>query len=110
MKIKITKEAIGNVAKAGGMVILYGLAAMASRVSVKDVIDTVRYSGNVGYSDAFGAIMDSDMMSSYKNEAIELLKREQDVEYYKAGIKLVHSDMMSSYKMSAIKKIGGEEP
>ena len=89
MKIKITKETIGNVVKVGGMVMLYGLAAMASKTSVKDVIDNIRYSGNVSYSDAVSAVMDSDMFDSNKNRVMELLKKDGDAEYYKTIIKII---------------------
>lgn len=109
MKFKITKETVGSVVKIGGAAILYGLASMVSKVSVKDVIDEIRYSGNVSYSDAISAIMESDMFDSYKREAIKVLKKDQDVEYYKTVIKIVRSDMFSSYKLEAITNLIEEE-
>ena len=109
MKFKITKETIGSAVKIGGMALCYGLAAMASKVSTRDMIDKIRYSGNVSYSDAVGAIMESDMFDSYKKEAMELLKRNADSDYYKTVIKIVQSSMFSSYKLEAITNLNKEE-
>lgn len=109
MKFKITKETVGNVVKIGGTAVLYGLASMVSKISINDVIDHIRYSGNVSYSDAINAIMDSDMLGSYKKEAMALVKRAGDVEYYKAIIKIVKSDMLGSYKIEAITNLSKEE-
>lgn len=101
-KFNITKEHIGNVVKIGGIALLYGLASMASRTSVKDMFDNIRYSGNVTYSDAVSAIMDSDMFDSNKTKAIELLRRNENVEYYKTIIDIVRSNMFDSNKIKAI--------
>ena len=109
MKIKITRETIGNVFKVGGMIILSGLAAMTSKTSAKDVIDNIRYSGNVSYSDAVSVVMDSDMFDSNKNRVMELLKKDGDVEYYKTIIKIIKSDMFDSNKIRAITLLDGEE-
>lgn len=101
-KINITKEHIGNIVKIGGIALVYGLASMASRTSVKEMFDNVRYSGNVTYSDAISAVMDSDMFDSSKTKVIELLKRDQSVEYYKTIIDIVRSNMFDSNKIKAI--------
>ena len=101
-KINITKEHIGNIVKIGGIALVYGLASMASRTSVKEMFDNVRYSGNVTYSDAVSAVMDSDMFDSSKTKVIELLKRNQGVEYYKTIIDIVRSNMFDSNKIKAI--------
>lgn len=109
MKLKITKETIGSMAKFGGMVILYGLAAMVSRTNTKDVIDNVRYSGDVKYGDAISAIMDSDMFDSNKNRAMEMLKKNGESDYYRAVIKIIRSDMFDSSKIKAITILCEEE-
>lgn len=101
-KINITKEHIGNIVKIGGIALVYGLASMASRTSVKEMFDNVRYSGNVTYSDAISAVMDSDMFDSSKTKVIELLKRDQSVKYYKTIIDIVRSNMFDSNKIKAI--------
>lgn len=106
---KFTGKTIGNIVKVGGGVILYGLATVASKTSIKDIIDMVRYSGDVDYSDAVNAIMGSDMFGSYKADAVELLKRDMSTTYYKAVITIVRSDMFGSYKVTAIKNLGEEE-
>lgn len=101
-KFNITKEHIRNIVKIGGIALVYGLASMASRTSVKEMFDNVRYSGNVTYSDAISAVMDSDMFDSSKTKVIELLKRDQNVEYYKTIIDIVRSNMFDSNKIKAI--------
>ena len=101
-KINNTKEHIGNIVKIGGIALVYGLASMASRTSVKEMFDNIRYSGNVTYSDAVSAVMDSDMFDSSKTKVIELLKRNQSVEYYKTIIDIVRSNMFDSNKIKAI--------
>ena len=101
-KFNITKEHIGNIVKIGGIALVYGLASMASRTSVKEMFDNIRYSGNVTYSDAVSAVMDSDMFDSSKMKVIELLKRDQSVEYYKTIIDIVRSNMFDSNKIKAI--------
>ena len=109
MKIQITKETVGKILKVGGMIVLYGVASMASRTSVKDVIDGIRYSGDVSYSDAVGVIMDSNMFDSNKNRAMELLKRDGDSEYYKTIVKIIKSDIFDSNKIISIATLNGEE-
>ena len=101
-KFNITKEHIGNIVKIGGIALVYGLASMASRTSVKEMFDNIRYSGNVTYSDAVSAVMDSDMFDSSKTKVIELLKRDQSVEYYKTIIDIVRSNRCDSNKIKAI--------
>lgn len=88
--------------KIGGIALVYGLASMASRTSVKDMFDSIRYSGDVTYSDAVSAVMDSDMFDSNKTKVIELLKRNESVEYYKTIIDIVRSNMFDSNKIKAI--------
>lgn len=109
MKFNITKGTIGTVGKVVGTALVYGLASMVSSKSTRDMVDNIRYSGNASYSDAVGVIMDSDMLDSYKNEAIGLLKKNSDAEYYKTVIKIVKSDMLGSSRVKAITNIGEEE-
>ena len=109
MKFKITKEYIGAIGKVAGMALVYGLASMASSKSMRDIVDNIRYSGNASYSDAIGVIMDSDMLDSYKNEAVGKLNKHGDAEYYKTVIKIVKSDMLGSSRVKAIANIGEEE-
>ena len=101
-KFNITKEHIGNIAKIGGIALVYGLASMASRTSVKEMFDNIRYSGDVTYSDVVSAVMDSDMFDSNKTKVIELLKRDQSIEYYKTIVDIVRSNMFDSNKIKAI--------
>lgn len=110
MNFKITKETVGKIGKAGGILALYGIAAVVSRISVDDVLDSIRYGKNVSYGDAIGVIMnDSCMLDSYKNEAIAVLKKNADSEYYKAVVKIMKSNMLGSGKVTAITNLNAEE-
>ena len=101
-KFNITKEHIGNIVKIGGIALVYGLASMASRTSVKEMFDNIRYSGDVTYGDVVSAVMESDMFDSNKTKVIELLQRGKNVEYYKTIIDIVRSNMFDSNKIKAI--------
>ena len=101
-KINITKEHIGNIVKIGGIALVYGLASMASRTSLKDVINPISYSGDVTYVDVVSAVTEIDMFDSNKTKVIELLKRGESVEYYKSIIDIVRSNMFDSSKIKAI--------
>lgn len=104
-KFNVNKETVGKIAKKGCAVVLYGIAAVLPYISVKDTINVIRYSGNVGYGDVVDVIMNSDMLSSYRKEAIEVLPKDGDSELYKSIIAVVQSDMMSSYRVETIKNI-----
>lgn len=104
-KINISKETVGKVAKNCANIAVFGLAMILPHVTEKNVA-TVKYRiGKADYSDAVGAIMGSDMFDSYKNEAINLLKKEDTTEYYSAVIQVMNSDMFDSYKVDSIRKI-----
>lgn len=60
---------------------------------------------SMGYGDAVEAIMDSDMFSSTKSNAIATLKSDADDEYYKAVVCIAKSDMFDSEKLDTIKRI-----
>ena len=108
-KFRLSDEQLHNIGegvKAGGRLAFYLLAAALSCSSVTDEIKRkIRYSGDVSYSDAVNAIMDSNMLSSYKQEAVAALAKDRDKEFYKAVIHVVNSDMMGSYKGDAIKNM-----
>lgn len=108
-KIHITKEAVGRFAKTGCKVVGYGLATVASYVSMKDIADVKNYFGKVNYSDAVRAIMNSSMYSSDKNRMIEVLRRDGNTEYYRTVISVVNSTMFSSDKIKTITTLYGEE-
>ena len=62
----------------------------------------VRYSGDIGYSDAVGAIMNSDMYDSSKTKIIAALTKDADSEFYRTIIQVVKSNMYDSSKVSTI--------
>lgn len=108
-KLNITKGTIKDTFKVVCTIALYGMAIAKSSNAAENMIDMVRYSGNVKYSDAVGAIMDSNMFDSRKNEALELLEQGKDAEYYKTVIRIVKSDMFDSNKIRAITNLNTEE-
>lgn len=108
IKLNISKEkldTIGKYAKKGCEIAGYIASVALSYVSVREIVDAVKYSGEVDYGDAVDAIMSSDMLSSYKEKAVLVLKKGEDSQFYKAIIKVAKSDMMSSYKCETIKKM-----
>lgn len=105
MKLNIDKEAIGKVAKGCASFAVFTIAMILPHVTEKNVATMKHYIGKADYSDAVSAIMGSDMFGSYKNEIMDLLKRDETAEYYGAIIEIINSDMFGSYKVDAIRKI-----
>ena len=98
---------IGGYVKTGCKFAAYAVVAVLSCSSVTDeIFRKIRYTGDVDYSDAVNAIMHSDMMSSYKRDAVEALPKDKDCKFYKSIIHVVSCDMMSSYKVDLIKRMG----
>lgn len=60
---------------------------------------------DTGFGAAVEAVMESDMLSVYKNEVISHIDRNETSEYYDAITSIVESDMLSNYKVEAIKKL-----
>lgn len=110
-KFKIDFDTVGKYVKKGCELAAYGFITVMSVMATKDAVELmarstdVTYIGNVGYSDVFSAIMNSDMMSSYKKEAAAILPKDGDSELYKAVIHVLNSDMMSSSKLETIRSI-----
>lgn len=102
---KKTLEVAGKVAKKGCELAAYGLMTMLSCVTVKDVVDAIRYSGDVGYSDAVNAIMNSSMYSHDKTSAVSALIRDDSSETYKAVIQIARSGMYSHEKVKSIQNV-----
>lgn len=95
-------DTVGKYAKKGCKLLAYGLVTVLSYVSVSDLYDMVRYSGDISYSDAVGAIMNSNMYDSSKTKIISVLTKDADSEFYKTIIQVVKSDMYDSSKVSTI--------
>lgn len=107
MGININKEQVGKIILGTGKAILCGLSTLALIVPhVESSVNAVkRLTAKADYSGAIKAIMNSDMMGSYKKEAVEAIKKNQDEEYYKSVIEVVNSNMLGSYKVETIKQI-----
>ena len=107
MSINFSKEQVGKVVIGTGKVILCGLSCLALIAPhVEDGINAVkRLTAKATYGGAVEAIMNSSMLSSYKQEAVEALQKDKDADYYKSIIEIVNSSMLSSYKVETIKKI-----
>lgn len=100
-----TKKTVMTIAKGLKGVVVPVLGVVLSSITISDLLSAVRYSGNVGYDDAVKVIMNSNMLSSYKTEAISALDKDGTSDYYRAVISTVNSDMMSSYKVDAIRNM-----
>ena len=100
----ITKGNVGPIVLQGCKIALCGLVTILPYIS-SDIVEKLRYSGNVKYSDAVNVILSSTMFSSDKNRIIELIKVDGDAEYYRSIIHVVESSMYSGDKVTAIKFI-----
>lgn len=109
MNIKINKEQVGKIIAGTGKVIVCGLSCLALIVpNLENGISTVkRLTVKADYGGAIESILNSDMLGSYKKEAIEAVQKNQDAGYYKAVIEVVNSNMLGSYKVETIHKING---
>ena len=96
-KLNINWEPVGKFAKSACEILVYGALAV---MSIKFSESTAKSYGkvvNATYSGAVEAIMDSDMSSYYKNEAIGMVKRNMSEDYYRAVIRVVENNSTSSY-------------
>lgn len=107
MNINFDKEQVGKVIAGTGKVIICGLSCLALIAPhVENSINAVkRLKVEASYSGAIKAIMNSNMLGSYKQAAIDALQKDRDVDYYKSVIEVVNSSMLGSYKVETIKKI-----
>lgn len=108
MSIKIDKDQVGKIIVGTGKVLVYGLSCLALIAPhVENGIGAVkRLTAKADYSGAIGVIMNSDMLGSYKKDAVEAVQRDRDTDYYKSIIEVVNSNMLGSYKVETIKKLG----
>lgn len=106
---KDTMKTVSNITKSLKGVIVPVLGVVLSSITISDLLNAVHYSGNVGYDDAVKVIINSNMLSSYKTEAIHVLKHDESPDYYRAVISTVNSDMMSSYKVDIIRNMSKTE-
>ena len=107
MSINISKEQVGKIILGTGKVILSGLSCLALIVPhVENSVNAVKgLTVKADYSGAIKAIMNSDMLDSYKKDAVEVIQNNQSEEYYKSVIEIINSNMLDSYKLDTIKKI-----
>ena len=107
MNVKINKEQVVKIIAGTGKVLICGLSCLALIAPhVENSIDAVkRLTAKADYSGAIKAIMNSSMLSSYKQEAVEAVQKDRDEDYYKSIIEVVNSNMLASYKIDTIKKI-----
>lgn len=95
--VKIVKRGCGIVFPIIGTVVCTDL--------VKDIYNDIRYRGEVGYDDAVRAILDSNMFSANKQDAISVLKTGESSEYYKAVIIAARSSMFSYDRFETIRSM-----
>jgi hypothetical protein len=107
MSIKLNKDQVGRIIIGTGKAILCGLSCLALIVPHVDnsISAMKRLTVEASYSGAIKAIMDSNMLDSYKKIAVDVLLKNQDEDYYKAVIEVVNSNMLDRYKVETIEKI-----
>ena len=91
---------VGTIA---GIGLVIGVTGLAQRRLENDAMEKEAASGT--YDGAIEAILNSDMMTSYKVDAVSLLKKDGEWGYYKAVVGVVQSDMLSSYKIDMIRSL-----
>lgn len=106
MRINISKETVVNVAKTvGGFFALGVLARYAPLLINGTTEDSNNYYIVPCYSEAVKVIMQEFAFDSNRNEAIKLLKRDEDMEYYAAVIEAVKSCTFDSNRIELIKTL-----
>lgn len=105
--MKVNGKQIGKVIMGTGKVLICTLSSLALIAPhVENSVNAVkRLTLKPDYNGAVKAIMNSDMLGSYKKEAVEAVKKDKDTEYYKSVIEVVNSNMLGSYRVETIKKI-----
>jgi hypothetical protein len=103
----MNKDQVGRIIIGTGKAILCGLSCLALIVPHVDnsVSAVKRLTVEASYSGAIKAIMESNMLDSYKKIAVDVLLKNQDEDYYKAVIEVVNSNMLDRYKVETIEKI-----
>lgn len=102
---KTVGKTVGKCIGYVGGAMLYSFAAM-SAFKYTDQPVAIRDNTAAGYNEAVEAIMKSDMAGWYKNDAIQALKKDGNVEFYRAIIHIV-SDRGTAdwYRVDMIKKL-----
>lgn len=106
-KFKIDTGKVGEVIESVGNLVLLAAVVVLPCVTSRDIINKVRYSGNVKYSDAVNATLTGSMYSTDKTKVIAMLPKNGDAELYKSVIQIVNSSLYSSGKVEAIEHICG---
>lgn len=104
---KINWKPVGEFAGELCKIVGYGLALVLPHV-VAGCISSTTDKLTADYGGAVKAIMNSDMLSSYKQEAIKALKNDGSIDYYKAVIHVVYSSALSSYKVDMIQDLSSK--
>lgn len=114
--MKLSNESIkrglistAEIIKKGFMIAGPIVAATLINGKAEEIVNKMRYCGEVGYDDAVKAILDSDMLSSYRKEAVSLVKLDAESDYYKSVIYAVQSSLLGSDRVDLIRKISGVE-
>lgn len=107
MSIKLNKDQVCKIIIGTGKVVVYGLSCLALFIPhvENSVTAAKRLTVEASYSGAIKAIMNSDMLGSYKKNVIDVLQNNRSEDYYKAVIEVINSNMLDSYKIETIKTI-----
>ena len=107
MSINMNKEQVGKIILGTGKVVLYGLSCLALIIPhVENSVSAVKdLTVKADYSGAIKAIMNSNMLDSYKKNLVEVIQKNQNEDYYKSVIEVINSNMLDSYKLETINKI-----
>lgn len=109
--MKIDKESLKKFAIGAGKIFIFGsLTLLTMKFKTENQhIYYVERTDCEDYNDAVDAIIESDMLDRYKNDALGMVKRNMDKEYYRAVASIARGDALDSYKVSMIKNLYNNE-
>lgn len=101
--MKINKDSVKKIAVGIGKALAYGSLTMLS-MNLNKEAETIYYDDLdcKDYSGAVESIMQSDMSSYYKNQAIAMLKKDLDESYYRSVASIARSNDLDYYKVNMI--------
>ena len=98
-------ENIKNFAIGAGNKIKNGVTLLVNELANNSNILKEQNNEPADYYKAVEAIVQSDMLDSYKQEMVKTLKQNANSSYYEAVISIINSDMLDSQIVKMVKTI-----
>lgn len=101
-QIMLMASRMGGYVKRGGAFVAPLLASIVFGKGEKYIMDKMAMAGIKNYEDAVNAILSSNMFSTDKRQAIELISINEEAMYYKTIARIALSSVYSSEKVNMI--------